>query len=429
MEHIIQNKGFEKVGTPEEGGFATVYKVQNTDGIVRAFKTPKIPQNASIEVKKKIKEDFRNECKNLLNLNNGHNSNQNIIKVYDCATEQEPLWLEMDYIEGMPFDKYAETHFLPIDEVFHFIANIAGALSYCHKFVDKDGIERCLIHNDLHSANIRYCQTNHDFILFDFGLSMKRGDRVRTSKRNVGWCEFMPPERCSMECDSDSPYKETPATPAWDIYSFGCLIYLALTGQAPFSIKDFTDTQISLRHIDVDSYKPWENIAELRKKHFYEINPDENYKDDCPAWLIDMVKICMAREAQDRYQNAYEFMEVFTGFRKKQTAPYDDYIKLSKEAKELEKDRNQLQEDYKMLERKSTKMRSYLNKIISRNWFVAVVIVIAFVSNCMPYFGISENANISVKIASLVISILASAIIVGIAIYDSFVANSNNEQE
>ena len=76
MEHIIQNKGFEKVGIPEEGGFATVYKVQNTDGIVRAFKTPKIPQNASIEVKKKIKEDFRNECKNLLNLNNGHNSNR-----------------------------------------------------------------------------------------------------------------------------------------------------------------------------------------------------------------------------------------------------------------------------------------------------------------------------------------------------------------
>jgi len=137
----------------------------------------------------------------------------------------------------------------------------------------------------------------------------------------------------------------------------------------------------------------------------------------------------MAREAQDRYQNAYEFMEVFTGFRKKQTAPYDDYIKLSKEAKELEKDRNQLQEDYKTLERKSSKMRSYLNKIISRNWFVAVVIVIAFASNCMPYFGISENANISVRIASLSISVLASAIIVGIAIYDSFVANSNNEQE
>ena len=428
MEQIIHNKGFKLVGTPEEGGFAIVYKAQNKEGIVRAFKTPKIPQNASDDVRRKIKSDFQNECDKLISLSSGKEHNPNIIKAYACEYIHEPYYLEMDYIDGMPFDQYAENHFMKIDEVFHFIENIAGALAYCHKHKDKNGYERCIIHNDLHSANIRYNQVNKDFILFDFGLSMEKGDRVRTSKRNVGWCEFMPPERCSMECDTDSPYKESPATPAWDIYSLGCLVFLALTGQAPFSIKEFTDTMISLRHIAVDTYKPWEQIAELRKKHFDEINPDENYKDDCPKWLIGMVEKCMSREAKDRFQNAQEFLEVFAGFRKKQTVPYDDYIKLSKKVTELQTHRDQLQEAYKTLELQDSKLRKNFNKIIGRNWWVAAILVIAFASNCLPYMGQPGQDNPSVSIATIVISAIACAIIVGIAIYDSIVLNSKNEQ-
>lgn len=428
MEQFIHNKGFKLVGTPEEGGFAVVYKAQNNDGIVRAFKTPKIPQNASDDVRRKIKSDFQNECEKLISLGSGEGPNPNIIKAYACEYVHEPYYLEMDYIDGMPFDQYAENHFMKIDEVFHFIENIAGALAYCHRYKDKNGYERCIIHNDLHSANIRYNQVNKDFILFDFGLSMEKGDRVRTSRRNVGWCEFMPPERCSMECDTDSPYKETPATPAWDIYSLGCLIFLSLTGQAPFSIKEFTDTQISLRHIDVDTYRPWEHILELREKHFYEILPDENYKDDCPPWLIDMIEKCMSRLAEDRYPNAHEFLEIFIGFLKKHKVPYDDYIKLSKKVTELQTHRDQLQEAYKTLELQNSKLRKNFNKTIGRNWWVAAILVIAFASNCLPYMGQPGQNNPSVSIATIVISAIACAIIVGIAIYDSIVLNSKNEQ-
>lgn len=427
MKKIIENKGFNIIGRPEEGGFATVYKAQSPNGIVRAFKTPKIPDNASAEVQKKIREDFRNECNKLMSLWSGNNPNPNIIKAYECVTDQDPLYLEMDYVEGMPFDKYAEKTFMKIDEVYRFIDNIAGALAYCHKYVDKDGNERSLIHNDLHSANIRYCKTNGDFILFDFGLSIERGDRVRTSKKALGWCEFMPPERCSMECDPNSPYRNTPATPAWDIYSLGCLIYLALTGQAPFSINNFTDMQISLMHIDVDIHRPWEKIKELRQSHFNEICPDENYKDDCPDWLIEMIGKCMARESVDRYQNAQEFIEVFNGFRKKQTVPYDDYINLSKEYKDVKEERNQLQKDYELLERDVMKTRSHLNSTLIRNWIVAIVIAIAFASNCMPYFGSSDQGNISLGLTSIAISIIATLIIIGIAIYDSILLKSNKE--
>ena len=427
MKKIIQSKGFEIVGNPEEGGFATVYKAQNSDGIVRAFKTPKIPADVSIEVQRKIREDFKNECDKLLSLSSGKNPNPNIIKAYGCGTDCDPLYLEMDYVEGMPFDKYAENHFMKIDEVYHFIGNIAGALAYCHEYVDKDGKEKSLVHNDLHSANIRYCETNGDFVLFDFGLSIERGDRVRTSRRALGWCEFMPPERCSMECNPNSPYKDDPATPAWDIYSLGCLIFLALTGQAPFSINNFTDMQISLMHIEVDNHRPWENIKALRQNHFNEIFPDENYKDDCPDELIEMIGKCMARESNDRYQNAQEFTQAFNGFRKKQTAPYDDYIRLLKELKEVKKERDKLQKDYELLECEDTKIKSHLNSTLIRNWIVAIVIVIAFACNCMPYFGSSNLENDSLGLTSKIISIIASLVIIGIAIYDSVVLKSNND--
>lgn len=426
MERIINSKGFSIVST-EEGGFATVYKVQNKDGQVRAFKSPKISNNTSEERKRKIKEDFQNECKTLESLVKGKNPSPNIIKVYNSEIIHEPYYLEMDFIEGMPFDQYAETHFMKIEEVFHFIENIAGALAYCHHYIDESGKEQSIVHNDLHSANIRYCNTNKDFILFDFGLSMERGGRVRTSWRNNGWCEFMPPERCSMECYSDSPYKDTPATPAWDIYSLGCLVFLSLTGQAPFSIRDFTDVEISQHHMKVDTYRPWEHIVKLRQKHFNKIYPEENYKEDCPTWLIDMIEKCMARESKDRYENAQIFLNIFRGYRKRQTVPYDDYIKLTKEAKKLEKDRNKLQEDYKMQERAYIKLRERLKQILSLNWMVAVVVVIAFICNCLPYWGGDIKENGSIGPTAIATSIIASIIIIAVTIYNFIASNSDKD--
>lgn len=429
MKKIIEDKGFNIVDNPEEGGFATVYKAKNSSGVVRAFKTPKIASNASEEIRSKIKEDFKNECRNLMSLSVNGKFHPNIIKAYEAETGKEPLWVEMDYIEGMPFDKYAEEHFLKIEEVFHFIDNIGGALSYCHHHNDENGEEKCLIHNDLHSANIRFNRNNGEFILFDFGLSMYKGTRVRTSKRNVGWCEFMPPERCSLECDTNSPYKNAPATPAWDVYSFGCLIYLALTGQAPFSIKEFTDMQISLMHIEVEkTYRPWEHINELRKKHFEKIYPGIDYSEDCPSWLIDIIKKCMSREANNRFQNAQELLDTYSGFRKKQTVPYDDYVKLSKEFENLEKDRKLLQEDYNTLERKSSSLRNYINKTNKRNWAVSIIVVIALISNCLPYSGISDQIISSIGVpATIAISVLASIIIIGVVIFDSIVLNSKTK--
>ncbi len=429
MKNIIKQKGFTIVGNPEEGGFAIVYKAQSIDGHTkRAFKTPIIRTNASDELRIKIKSDFTNECKKLMSLGGGQNPNPNIIKAYDYKTDQEPYFLEMDFIEGMPFDRYAETHFLGIDEVFRFINNIAGALAYCHDYKDNKNISHSLIHNDLHSANIRYCSTNREFILFDFGLSMDHGDTVRTSKRNTGWCEFMPPERCDMECNSESPYKHMPATPAWDVYSLGCLIYLALTGVAPFSIKELTDTEILLSHKEVDRYKPWEKIRDLRQKHFCEINPDENYKDDCPEWLIKMVAKCMSRETKDRYQNAQEFKEIFEGFRKKQQVPYDEYIKLSKQIQELEKDRSQLQKAYNILERGNMKLRESLKQMLSLYWFVAIVVVIAFASNCYPYMGEENIGNTSIGPISITISVIAALVVVGVTIYNFVVSKGNNKE-
>ena len=107
--------------------------------------------------------------------------------------------------------------------------------------------------------------------------------------------------------------------------------------------------------------------------------------------------------------------------------PYDDYINLSKEYKNVKEERDQLQKDYELLERDVMKTRSHLNSTLIRNWIVAIVIAIAFASNCMPYFGSSDQGNISLGFTSIAISIIATLIIIGIAIYDSIVLKSNKE--
>lgn len=432
MEDIIDiiNKDFEILPpkTGISGAFGIVYFVRHKElGYTRAIKTLKVSNNdKSEEFQRKAKQDFVEECKKLMRLGNGNNPN--IVKIHKCEIDSEPYYIEMDYVKGEKFSNYANSNYLTLGEVYHFISNVAGALAYCHTYKGDDGKLKSVIHNDLHSDNILRRQEDNEFVLLDFGLSMENGEIIRSSRVSTGWCEFMPPERCDIELQKKgSEYYKKPVPPAWDVYSLGCLIYMALTGRAPFAyevIRDEDDVpqpdiEILNRHIKVDTYKPWEKINTLRKMHYEKVNPEAEYQE-CPEWLVRMVAKCMSREAKDRYSDAQQFLEEFEQIYIGKVVPFEKFDKLVEEKRDVESELNDLQKAYNELERKQI-----YKTPTKRNWIMAIILTIAFACNCLPYIDTANQSNRSIGPTWIVISVLASLVLIGVAIFDTVVSKSN----
>ena len=433
MEDIIDiiNKDFEILPpkTGISGAFGIVYFVRHKElKYTRAIKTLKVSNNDKTEGFQRIaKQNFLEECKKLMRLGSGNNPN--IVKIHKCKIDSEPYYIEMDYVKGEKFSNYANSNYLTLAEVYHFINNIAGALAYCHTYKGDDGKFKSVIHNDLHSDNILRRQDDNEYVLLDFGLSMENGEIIRSSKVSTGWCEFLPPERCDLELrkkGSDDINRQ--AKPQWDVYSLGCLIYMALTGRAPFAydvIKDEDgvsqpDIEILKRHIKVDTYKPWEKINTLRRMHYEKVHSDEEYQE-CPEWLIRMVSKCMSREVNHRYADAQKFLEEFNQRYLGKVVSFEDFDRLVDEKKDVEAELKELNQAYNDL------IGKHIYKApIKRNWVVSIILTIAFACNCIPYIDTANQTNMSIGPTWIEISVLASLVLIGVAIYDTIVSKSNN---
>lgn len=407
------------------GGFGEVLKVHHAAlGYKRAIKTMDFD---AANTNPHTIQNFQKECLVLASLGNG--TNPNIVKIHNFEITKQPYFIDMEYVEGVSFAKYAKDYYLDLNEVRKFIKNIGGALAYCHNYKDEEKGLKYIIHNDLHSANIIRRESDEEYVLLDFGLSMQDGQLIRSSKRNTGWCEFMSPERCEMEQRGTS--KE--ATPVWDIYSFGCLIFLALTGRAPFSlgIDCKNDIEVQLCHMSVDQYKPWKNIEKFHYEHYKKIKeakPSANIGEyqEVPKWLIDIVEKCMDKDPKKRFHNAQELIDAFNNFDSQASVPYDIYMKECKLREYYENEFTNLQKKYTELEGAMGNIKNYQKKSIKRNWVVAIVVVIAFASNCMK--AQTEYVYSSLSTTSITLSILAAIVVLGIVIYDTLKTGQSNKK-
>lgn len=410
------------------GGFGEVFKVHHsTLGYKRAIKT--LDFNAATPDQYTI-QNFQKECLVLAALGTG--TNPNIVKIHNFEITKQPYFIDMEYVEGDSFAEYAKENYLDFNEVRKFIKNIGGALAYCHNYKDEDNDLKFIIHNDLHSANIIRRNADEEYVLLDFGLSMQDGQIIRSSKRNAGWCEFMSPERCKMEQTGTSEE----ATPAWDVYSLGCLIFLALTGRPPFAlgVDCKRDIDVQSCHMQVDQYKPWDKIEKFHQEHYNKIKetkPSDKIGayQEVPLWLKEIIAKCMDIDPQKRFRNAQELLDTFDNFDSQKSVPYDIYMKEVELHEHYEKKFNKLQGQYTQLEGVLGNITRNQRQSISRNWIVAIVVALAFASNCMKVTGEYDS---TLEITSIILSILGALVLLGLVLYDTYktgqFTNSSNKE-
>lgn len=151
----------------------------------------------------------------------------NIVALYDISSHDGRDFLVMEYVCGTTLTALIADGISP-DRLFQIGEQVASALAAAH--------DAGILHRDIKPANIMVTGDRHVKVL-DFGIAtmlssdsrdpddqMATATQLTTPGMVVGTVPYMPPEQArGAGVDARS-----------DIFSLGCLLYEAATGQLPF---------------------------------------------------------------------------------------------------------------------------------------------------------------------------------------------------
>ncbi|MEM6293626.1 MAG: protein kinase [Myxococcota bacterium] len=156
----------------------------------------------------------------------------NIVEVYDAGRlDDGRLYMAMEYLTGRSlYEEICEVGPLPPERACDIIGTVAEAIGAAHRV----GI----VHRDLKPDNVMLVPdgTGHKVKVLDFGISasaVRSAEEQRLTRPGhcVGTPEYMAPEQA----------KGHDATPRFDIYALGVMLYEALCGDPPFISENMVE--------------------------------------------------------------------------------------------------------------------------------------------------------------------------------------------
>ncbi|MDO5329336.1 MAG: Stk1 family PASTA domain-containing Ser/Thr kinase [Coriobacteriia bacterium] len=199
----------ERIGT---GGMAEVYRADDTVlGRVVAVKVM-LPAYASDA---EFTERFRTEAASAANLQNPY-----IVNIYDWGQDNQDYFIVMEYVRGSDLKSGIQQRgALSQKKVAEIGMQVCQALSAAHN--------QDIIHRDIKPQNIMV-QPDGNVKVMDFGIARAKNSTKTQTGSVLGTAHYISPEQ-AMGKD---------LTAASDIYSLGCVMYEAVTGQLPFDGPD-----------------------------------------------------------------------------------------------------------------------------------------------------------------------------------------------
>src|SRR5438445_13494344 len=263
------------------GGMGEVYLAQDTK-LDRKIALKILP--AEVASNRERMRRFVQEAKAAAALNH-----PNIAHIYEIGETDGVHFIAMEFIDGHTLGELIHGGQTDLVKPLRYLQHVAEGLAKAHA--------AGIVHRDLKPDNIMVTREGHAKIL-DFGLAkliepQALPGRSGTSDSEVataiirqhstpgavlGTVGYMSPEQAqglTTEIDQRS-----------DIFSFGCLLYEAATGQRAFESESAIDTLHKIVHAPAPQVKDVNSSA--------------------PADLTRVVRRCLAKDPDERYQSIRE---------------------------------------------------------------------------------------------------------------------------
>lgn len=152
-------------------------------------------------------------------------SHPHIVRMYEPGVvkrgDHDVPYLVMEFIEGTTLRERMRK--ASKDQLVRWLSEVADGLAEVHR--------NRVVHRDLKPENIMIGTDDHARIV-DFGLAKTAGTTITTTGKILGTVDYLSPEQAKNERLN---YRS-------DIFSFGTVLYEALTGEHPFRRASAPDT-------------------------------------------------------------------------------------------------------------------------------------------------------------------------------------------
>jgi serine/threonine-protein kinase len=258
---------YEIITSIGAGGMGEVYRARDTK-LGREVAIKVLPRVLAKEPERLAR--FEREARLLASLNH-----TNIAILHGLEQSDDTHFLVMELVSGETLRERISRGPISIKEALPIFQQLAEALEAAH--------ENGVVHRDLKPANIKITEDGKVKVL-DFGLAKAFSEEGQPADLShsptitrqgtetgviLGTAAYMSPEQARGKTLD----KRT------DIWSFGCVLYESLTGQAPFLGETVSDTMVRI----------------LEKEPHWEALPD-----DTPPFIRLLLHRCLQKDAKDR---------------------------------------------------------------------------------------------------------------------------------
>lgn len=202
-----------------------------------------------------------------------------VVSVYGYGECPAGPYIAMEFVEGRTLSFALIEGPLSVKSTLFLFSQVAAALSYVH--------EQGIVHRDLKPDNILIIGSDgqQQVKLIDLGLARLMQAETDLQKLTetgfaVGTFAYMSPEEC-MGAKAD---------PRSDIYSMGVIMYHCLTGRLPFEYSGIMPTMRA--HVHEEAQPLCLSLG-----------------GDAVPGLQELLNKAMAKNCDERYQTAAEFLE------------------------------------------------------------------------------------------------------------------------
>jgi len=273
------------------GGMGTVWLAERCDGRFEGRVAVKFLNIALVG--RGVEQRFKREGAILARL-----SHPNIAKLLDAGvTRAGQPYLVLEYIEGVPIDRYCQDRALDINARLSLFLDVLSAVAHAHA--------NLIVHRDIKPSNV-LVSAEGQVKLLDFGIAKLLEGEGQEGAATLLTQEAGP----ALTPEYAAPEQVTggPVTTATDVYELGVLLYVLLTRQHPAGAGVRTPADLLRAIAEIEPRRPSEvATSQSPDGETRSVGPnllDQKIRRQLRGDLDTIVAKTLKKNPQERYWSA-----------------------------------------------------------------------------------------------------------------------------